>query len=85
MMAEIEKIIAEYAEKGIEVTKETVEYLIWYCYRKMDVAKIENKEEYLPLLFKDEIKNSFFRKAVNMSTMLKIYKKEGMVCAKCAE
>lgn len=84
-MEEIEKIVAEYVEKGIEVTQETVEHLIWYCYRKMDVAKIGDKEEYLPLLFKDEIKNLFFRRAVNMSTMLKIYEKEGVVCAKCAE
>ncbi|MCI8562004.1 MAG: hypothetical protein HFH69_00640 [Lachnospiraceae bacterium] len=80
-MAEIEKIIAEYTEKGIEVTQETVEYLIWYCNRKMDVCGIENREEYLPLLFKDELKNYLFREYVNVTTLLRMRKGECEGCA----
>ncbi len=84
-MERIEEIVAEYVRKGIHVSEETVEYLIWYCRRKMDVAGIGDREEYLPLLFEDEIRNYFFRNAVNVATMLRILEKEGMLCAKCAE
>lgn len=84
-MERIDEIVAEYVRKGIHVSEETVDYLIWYCRRKMDVAGIGDREEYLPLLFEDEIRNYFFRNAVNAATMLRILEKEGILCAKCAE
>lgn len=84
-MERIEEIVAEYVGKGIHVSQETVEYLIWYCNRKMDVAGIKDREEYLPLLFEDEMRYYFLREAVNATTMLRNLEKEGMLCEKCAE
>lgn len=84
-MKQIEEIVAEYVRKGIHVSQEVVDYLIWYCNRKMDVAKVENREEYLPLLFEDEIRNYYYRQSVNATTLLRMLGKEGIVCAKCAE
>ena len=85
-MERIEKIVAEYLSQGIHISQELVDYLMWFCDRKMEVAKIENKEEYLPLLFEDEIRNYFFREAVNAKTILRQLEKEGIdVCAANAE
>lgn len=84
-MERIEEIVAEYENKGIHVSQELVDYLIWFCYRKMEVAKVGNKEEYLPLLFEDEIKNHFFRESINATTILRQLEKEGVICAICAE
>lgn len=77
---DIRKIVSE-----IGIDREDAVEILAYCNRKMDVAKIENREEYLPLLFKDEIGNYFFREAVNVTTMLRQLGKGGIVCAICAE
>lgn len=50
----------------------------WLCNRKMDISKIENREEYLPLLFKDEVKNYLFRCSVNATTFLRRLEAEGI-------
>ena len=39
---------------------------------------IENREEYLPLLFKDEVKNYLFRCSVNATTFLRRLEAEGI-------
>lgn len=77
----IDEIVSELVRKGIHISQETVEYLIWYCNRKMDVCGIENREEYLPLLFKDELKNHLFREYVNVTTLSRMQKGE---CERCA-
>ena len=41
-------------------------------------CKIENREEYLPLLFKDEVKNYLFRCSVNATTFLRRLEAEGI-------
>ena len=77
----IDEIVGEWVKQGIHISQETVEYLIWYCNRKMDVCGIENREEYLPLLFKDELKNYLFREYVNVTTLLRMQKGEYEGCA----
>lgn len=56
MSEELQKIVDEYREKEIHISDEEAEQILWLCNRKMDICKIENREEYLPLLFKDEVK-----------------------------
>ena len=61
MSEELQKIVDEYREKEIHISDEEAEQILWLCNRKMDICKIENRKEYLPLLFKDEVKNYLFR------------------------
>lgn len=77
MNEELQKIVDEYREKEIPVSDEEVEKILWFCNRKMDVGKIENRKEYLPLLFKDEVKNYLFRRSVNATTFLRRLTAEG--------
>lgn len=77
----IDEIVSEWVREGIHISQETVEYLIWYCNRKMDVCGSESREEYLPLLFKDELKNHLFREYVNVTTLSRRQKGE---CERCA-
>ena len=76
MNEEMEQEVQKYRDKGIVVEQELIDYLIWYCHRKMEVAKVENRDEYLPLLFKDELKNYFTRLAINATTMLRMMGEE---------
>lgn len=78
---EIDEIVSKWVREGIHISQETVEYLIWYCNRKMDVYGIENREEYLPMLFKDELKNHLFREYVNVTTLSRMQKGECEGCA----
>ena len=49
----------------------------------MDVNRIENREEYLPLLFRDDLKNHLFRQSINATTLLRIAERECVECAVC--
>ena len=73
-----QKIVDEYREKEIHISDEEAEQILWLCNRKMDICKIENREEYLPLLFKDEVKNYLFRCSVNATTFLRRLEAEGI-------
>ena len=81
---ELQGIIAEWRNKGVPISDEEAEYILWYCNRKMDVCKTENREEYLPLLYADEVKNYLFQMAVNATTMLRKLEKELKEEVKCA-
>ncbi|MCM1559676.1 MAG: hypothetical protein NC123_09030 [Butyrivibrio sp.] len=80
---EIDDIVSEWVNKGVHISQETVDYVLWYCERKMDVSRIENREEYLPLLFRDELKNHLFRQSINATTMLRMMGRECGECAVC--
>ncbi len=80
---EIEDIVSDWVKKGVHISQETVDYVLWYCERKMDVNRIENREEYLPLLFKDELKNYLFRECINATTMLRALERKCEECAVC--
>ncbi len=70
------EIVGEYRDAGVPITDEEAESVCEFCFRKMEVGKIENKEEYLPLLFADEIRNYLLRLAINATTMLRIIGEE---------
>lgn len=84
MTEALQEIITEWRNKHIPISDEEAEYILWYCNRKMDVCKIENREEYLPLLYADEVKNYLFRRAVNATTMLRESEKELKEEDRCA-
>lgn len=67
-------------KKGAIITDEEAEYLLWYCERRMDVCKIQNRKEYLPLLYADEVKNYLIRRCVNAKTILHGVGKEEERC-----
>ena len=67
MSEELQKIVDEYREKEIHISDEEAEHILWLCIRKMDISKIENREEYLPLLLKEEVMNYLFCRSVNAS------------------
>lgn len=72
MKEELREVVEEYRAKGVTITDEEAESIEKYCYRKMEVAKVENPEEYILLLFPDELKNYLFRWYVNATTMLRM-------------
>ena len=78
---EIDDIVSDWVKKGVHIPQETVDYVLWYCEKKMDVNRIENREEYLPLLFRDELKNHLFRQSINATTLLRIAERECVECA----
>jgi len=80
---EIDDIVGGWESKGVCISQETVDYVLWYCERKMEVNKIENREEYLPLLFRDELKDHLFRQSINATTMLRMIERECGECAVC--
>lgn len=80
MTEELNRILQEWQDKGFEISEDEVEHLLMYCNRKMDLNRIENREEYLPLLFADEVKNYLFRQTVNTISILRM---EAKKCAAC--
>lgn len=84
MSEELQKIVDEYREKEIHISDEEAEQILWLCNRKMEISKIEDREEYLPLLFKDEVKNYLFRRGVNAVTLLRSLEAKG-ICVQYAE
>ena len=47
----MQKIVDEYREKEIHISDEEAEQILRMSNLKMDISKIETREEYLPLLF----------------------------------
>lgn len=78
--AGIQEIVNEYRGKGFKLSEEEIDNILWYCDRKMNVAKVADKKGYLPLLFADEVKNYLYRQAVNATTILRQLEKEGLLC-----
>ena len=72
MREELKEIVEEYRNKGVPLTDEEADDVERYCYRKMEVAGIKDQEEYLLLLFPDEIRNYLFRLSVNATTILRM-------------
>ena len=64
--------------QGIYITDEEAEEVYIYCLRKMEVAKVEVPEEYINLLYPDELKYYILRHWVNASTILR--KIEDAIC-----
>ena len=67
-----------------KISDEEVNEILWLCNRRMEISKIENRGEYLPLLFKDEVKNYLFRREVNAVTFLRSLEAKE-ICVQYAE
>lgn len=78
MTQELKEIVEGYRDKGIQLSDEEAEDVRKFCIRKMEVAGIQNKEEYLPLLYADEIRNYLLRMSINATTMLRMMGKEAV-------
>lgn len=76
MTQELMKMVMEYQNNGILLTDSEAEMVCDYCCRKMKVAGIQNQEEYLPLLYADELRNYLFRREVNAITIRMMMGKE---------
>nr|DAS41894.1 MAG TPA: hypothetical protein [Caudoviricetes sp.] len=57
--------------QGIYITDEEAEEVYMYCLRKMEVAEVEVPEEYINLLYPDELKNYILRRGINACTILR--------------
>ena len=73
------KHISNLRSQGIYITDEEAQDVYHYCLRKMEVAKVEVPEEYINLLYPDELKHYILRHGINASTILR--KMEDIVCA----
>ena len=63
-------------EQGMYITNEEAQLVEALCYRKMEVAGVENPNDYILVLFPDELRNYLFRRAVNLKTALIMAEKE---------
>lgn len=71
--------IKEWRDKGVAISDEAAKMIYALCQRKMEVAKIEDPESYIFLLYPDEVKNYLFRSAINARSFLMLMEKEGLV------
>ena len=71
MSEELKRITAEFQGTAGGVTDGEADRVFQYCLRKMEVCGIENQEEYLPLLFRDEVKNFIIRTGISAITALR--------------
>jgi hypothetical protein len=70
--------IDKLKSQGIYITDEEAEEVYMYCLRKMEVAKVEVPEEYINLLYPDELKHYIIRHGINANTILR--KIEDTIC-----
>ena len=63
--------IDKLKSQGIYITDEEAEEVYMYCLRKMEVAKVEKPEQYIELLYPDELKHYIMRHGINACTILR--------------
>lgn len=68
---ELYKHVDKLRGQGIHITDEEVKEVYMYCLRKMEVAKVENPEQYIELLYPDELRHYIIRHGINASTILR--------------
>lgn len=73
---EIANIVEQCRTEGHRISDAEIDEIIQHCIRKMEVAGIEDKEMYLPMLFEDELKQYLIRDAINAVTLLREIAKE---------
>lgn len=76
MPEKLKEIVRQFQKIGGGVSDRETEEIWKYSLRKMEVAGIKNPEEYMPLLYRDEVKDYIFRRGVNAIMELKRMKKE---------
>lgn len=72
----LRKFVEEWRDKGVDITDGDADDVYRHCLRKMEVAKVKNPDEYIFLLFPDELKNFLFRMWVNANTELMMIRRE---------
>ena len=70
------KFVEEWRAKGVDISDNEADDIYRYCIRKMEVAKVESPDEYIDLLYPDEVRNYLFRLSINATTMLRKFRKE---------
>ena len=70
------EIVEGYREKGYSISDQEARTVYRLCEIKTELANVPDKEEYMLLLFEDEIRNYLFRRVVNATTMLRTMVKE---------
>lgn len=70
MNEELNKIVEDVRKDQVALSDSEVESVYDLCLKKMELTNIQNKEEYLPLLFSNELHHYLFRRTVNARTML---------------
>lgn len=76
---EIANIVEQCRAEGYIISDSEIDEIIRHCIRKMEVAGIEGKEMYLPMLFEDELKQYFIRSAINAVALLREITKEAEI------
>lgn len=71
MPEELKRITEGFRETAGGLTDGEADEIFRFCLRKMEVCGIENQEEYLPLLFRDEVKNFIIRRGISAITALR--------------
>ena len=71
MPEELKRITEGFRETAGGLTDGEADEIFLFCLRKMEVCGIENQEEYLPLLFRDEVKNFIIRRGISAITALR--------------
>ena len=80
MPEELKDTVNSYRNNGVDIQDEEIEMVYQLCQRKMEVGKISNKEEYLPILFKDELRNYLFRRVVNATSLVNMVERRHKKC-----
>ena len=71
-------IVKKQREDGLSISDEEALDVYRFCLRKMEVAKVKNKYEYLPLLYEDELRHYLIRRGINAKTMIQMMEKEAV-------
>ena len=58
-------IVNDARDNGYEISDEYAEKIYQLCLRKMSIAGIKENEEYLVLMYIDELKNYCIRNVIN--------------------
>ncbi len=77
----IKEIVQEYRQKGFGISEQEVEKVLLFSKRKIGMMNLPDPEQYLELLFQDELKNYIYRNVVNTISLQRI---AGKGCGKCA-
>lgn len=72
------RFVKEWRDKGVDISDEEADSIYRYCLRKMDAARVNNTDDYIDLLYPDEIKDYLFRLSVNATSMLRIMRMEAI-------
>ena len=85
MTKQLWDMVNDYRAEGYMIADEEAIAVHRLCVAKMNVGNVENQQEYLPLLYADELKNHLVRRMVNGITYCRMILKEDEVCVLSAE